>query len=110
MENIKRIQQNLKEGFYTHNPSACAEDRAILSGEYSWICGQLETILQRKPAIWNEIRKNVKSDTACERVWEQTSDGLDEQGLRLRLKSCEMMMRGLSSLLKLADGEAKNTY
>jgi hypothetical protein len=110
MENLQRIQKNLVDGFYKSNPKACAEDRAILSGEYAWICGQMETILSRKPAIWNEIRKGVKSDTACDRAYEMTIDGLDEIGLKLRLKSCEKMMQGLSSLLKLAEGESKNMY
>jgi hypothetical protein len=108
MENLQRIQQGLKDGTYKNNPSACANDKAILSGEYAWICSQMETILSRKPAIWNTIRKEVKSDTACEKAWEMTSDGIDEMGLRLRLKSCEQMMRGLGSLLKLYEGESKN--
>ena len=108
MDNINRISKNLIDGTYSNNPAACAEDKAILSGEYAWICGQMESILQRKPAIWNTMRKNVKSDTACENAWEMTSDGLNEMGLRMRLKSCEKMMQGLGSLLKLAEGESKN--
>ena len=107
-DNIKRIQDLLRLGHYAQNPQGAAEDRAILSGEFSWICGQLETILQRKPAIWNTMRKDVKSDTACEKAWEMTSDGLNENGLRLRLKSCEKMMVGLGTLIKLAQSEALN--
>ena len=109
-DNLKRIQEGLRAGYYKNNPAKCAEDRAILSGEYAWICGQLEAILMRKPAIWNTLRKDVKSDTAAERAYEMTTDGLNEIGLRLRLKSCEQMMRGLSSLLKLAEGEIHNQF
>lgn len=100
----------MRIGLYNSNPHEAAEARALLSGEFAWICGQLETILQRKPAIWNEIRKNTKSDTACERAWEQTSDGLNEQGLRLRMKAVEKMMQGLGSLLRVAEGESHNLH
>ena len=82
---MEEIAKKLKEGYYTSNPVGAAKDLAILAGNYGWVCGQLETILSRKPAIWNTMRKDVKSDTACESV-EMTSDGLNEMGLRLRLK------------------------
>ena len=109
--NLKRIMENLRSGYYTAQLlHEAATDRSILSGEYAWICGQLETILQRKPAIWNTLRKEVKSDTAAERAWEQTSDGLNEAGLRLRLKSVEKMMQGLGSILKMAEGESRNNF
>lgn len=111
-DNIKRIAINLTNGTYPNNPVACADDRAILSGEYAWICGLLETILSRKPAIWNTLRDSpmIKSDTACERKYEQTEDGINEMGLKLRLKACEKMMAGLSGLLKVAEGQSKNIF
>lgn len=108
--NIERITNGLKEGIYTNNPAQSAADLAILGGEYSWIMGQLEEILQRKPAVWNKIRPNFKSDTACEKAWESTMDGLNEQGLRLRAKGIEKMMSALKSLLRLAEGEAHNQF
>lgn len=108
MDNIIKIQENLKQGLYNTNPVLASEDKAVLAGEYSWIMGQLEIILQRKPAIWNTLRPNYKSDTACERAWEATSDGIDEAGLKLRSKGIEKMMSGLGSLIRLAEMDAKN--
>lgn len=102
MDNITRIQNELREGQFTSNPHGAAEAKALLAGEYAWICGQMEDILKRKAAVWNEIRKNVKSDTAAERAYEATADGLNEQGLRLRMKSVERMMSALTSLINLA--------
>lgn len=109
-DNIKRITLGLIDGSYTNDPAKCASDKAILSGEFAWICGQLEMILSRKPVIWNTMRQDptIKSDTACERKYQATPDGIDEQGLRLRLKSVEKMMNGLGSLLKLAESQSKN--
>lgn len=108
MENINRISEGLRKGHYTTNPHLSANDLAVLAGEYAFVMGQLEMILQRKPAIWSEMRKNFKSDTACERAWEATADGMNEAGLRLRAKSVEKMMSALKSLLRIAEGEAKN--
>ena len=110
IDNIKRITENLRVGIYNTNPHEAAEDKAVLSGEFAWICSQLETILARKPAIWNTMRQNpaIKSDTACDRKYQQTEDGIDEMGLRLRLKAIEKMMSALSTLVRLATEEAKN--
>lgn len=108
MQNINRISESLRKGFYVSNPHESAMDLAILAGEYAFIMGMLEDILQRKPGIWSEMRKNFKSDTACERAWESTKDGIDESGLRLRAKSVEKMMSALKSLIRLAEGEARN--
>lgn len=108
MENVQRVSLSLRNGEYTTNPHGCAHDLAILAGEYAFIMGELEQILQRKPAIWSEMRKNFKSDTACERSWQATMDGMKEAGLRLRSKSVEKMMSALKSLIRIAEGESHN--
>lgn len=110
MDNVSRIQKDLVNGLYANNPVQASEDRAILAGEYAWIMGQLEQILTRKPSVWNKMRPDFKSDTATERAWEQTEDGLNEQGLRLRAKGIEKMMQALGSLIRVAEGEAKNQF
>jgi hypothetical protein len=87
-----------------------AEYKAQLSAEYSFFSGLLEGVLARKPAIWNEMRKNHNSDKATDREYEATSDGIDEVGLRLKLKRIEKMISAISSLLRVAEGEAKHIY
>lgn len=109
MENIHRISYGLRNGLYTSNPHDCANDLAILAGEYAFLLGQWEQILQRKPAMWTQMRVAFDSDKACDRAWEATKDGLDEGGLRLRAKSVEKMMSALKSLIRIAEGESKNT-
>ena len=105
---MNEIAKNLREGVYNANPVGASHALAQLSGEYAFICGQLEEILSSKPAVWNELRKDVKSDTACERVWENTKKGIDETGLRLRLKAMDKMSSALKSLINLATGELRN--
>ncbi len=108
MENITRIGDNLRQGLYTSNPHECAEDLAILSGEYAYMMGQWEDILQRKASTWNALRTPLKSDSAADKAWESTPDGIKESSLRLRAKGAEKMMSALRSLIRIAEGESKN--
>lgn len=105
---IERISEGLRKGEYNTNPHLAAEEKAVLAGLYSWVMGQLEMILQRKPAVWIELRKNTTSDSQAETMWKRTKDGLDEQGLRLREKAITKMMSSLSSLISLAQRDYRN--
>ena len=109
-DNIKRIRDGLRAGLYANNPQSSADDQAILAGEYGWIMAQLEDILTRKGPVWSEIRRGMKSDTATDRAYDATVDGMNEQGLRLRAKSIEKMMSALKSLIQIAQGQANNQY
>lgn len=110
MNDIERIQQGLIQGEYHTNPHQCAQDLAILAGNYSWVMGQLEDILQRKPSVWNQMRPNFKSDTACERAYQQTEDGINETGLELRAKGMTKMMSALKSLIRLSESDNSNKF
>jgi hypothetical protein len=110
MDNITRIREGLRNREYISAPHKCAEDLSILSGEYSFLCGLLEDILQRKPAVWNELRKEVKSDTACERLWQASTDGINEAGIKLRMKGVEKCIGALKALIRIAEGEANNKF
>ncbi len=110
MENkIQIIQNELIEG-KPIPPRELANKRAILAGEYSFACGLLEEILKMKPALWNEMREKHKSDKATDREWEATEYGINETGLKLKLRRIEKMMNALSSLIRIAEGESKNSY
>ena len=109
-DNIKRIQDTLRIGQYANNPHGCAEDRAILAGEYSFLCGMLENVLKTKAGNWTLLRNGLKSDTSADRVWEATKEGIDEMGLKLRMKGIEKMMTSLNTLIQVATNQAKNNY
>lgn len=114
MELIDKITNEMKAGHLFQQPRRCAEYRSQLAGEYSFWAGQLEEILKKKPSIWNSARSNItfnfKSDKACDRWWEATPDGINETGISLKLKRIEKLMQGLSGLIKIAEGEARNQY
>lgn len=110
MDNIKRIGNKLRNNEYISTPHQAAEDLSVLAGEYAWLLGQLEDILVRKPEKWNGMRDKFKSDTACERAWENTEDGINESGLRLREKSVGKMMSALKTIIRLNESESHNLH
>src|SRR3990167_2756270 len=91
-------------------PRDLSEYRLELAGEYAYLNNQLIEILMRKPAKWNELRRDQKSDTATERIWEATADGLKEIELRLKLKSIEKLMSGIKTRIEIAIGESKMSF
>ena len=110
METLILVENRLRDGSLTNNPHECAELRAKLAGEYSFWMGQIAEIETKKPAMWNVRRKDFKSDTACDKWWEATDDGINEVGMKITVKRLEKMMQGLNGLLKIAEGESKNIY
>ncbi len=110
MDNITKVENLLKTGQLTANPHLAAEYKAKLAGEYSFFTGILESILVKKPKWWNENRPKHKSDKSCDKEFEQTEDGINEMGLRLRIKRCEKLINALGTLIRIAEGEAKNQF
>lgn len=75
---------------------------------YSRASEQYETILLRRPALWQTLREKVNSDKAADRAYEATEDGKAEAVLRLRLKRWEKEISGAKSALRILEGEARN--
>jgi len=57
-----------------------------------------------------EIRKDCKSDKSADRQWDATEMGITEMSCRLRLKRIEKVISALSSLIRVAEGAAKNQF
>lgn len=107
-DSIEKIALELKN--IQLSPHELVEKRLWLSGEYAYLSGQLTEILMDKPAIWNELRRGVGSDTAAERVWQATENGLRETKLRLQLKSIEKLMTAIKTKIEIDLGEARNQF
>lgn len=106
--NIQTVEDRLRQG--NLSPEECATFRAKLSGEYSFWAGIQEDIVVRRAKTWATMRLNHKSDKATDREWEATEDGINEVGIEIKLKRIDKMMSGLSSLLRLAEGQARNQF
>ena len=93
-------------------PTQLSKMRVWLAGEYAYINSQLIGILMKKPDKWKEIRYNgqTKSDTAAERMWQATEEGLQETIYRMNLKTIEKLSSAIKSRMDVLMGEAKNQY
>lgn len=105
---LESIQERLTLGSVTSQEAS--NMRVILSGTYAQLSTKLEAILAQRPKVWLEMRKLCKSDKATDRQWEGSEMGLEEMSLHMKLKRIEKMMSSLSSLLRVAENEAKNIY
>ena len=85
-----------------------AEQRITLSAEYGRSSEELEEVLAKKPEYWIILRDNTKSDTAADRQWEGTPEGIKEMRLRMKMKRVEKTLSSVKSLLDVLIIEAKN--
>ena len=92
------------------NPGRLAELRVVLSAKYAQATNEYEKVLAIKPGLWNKLRGNFKSDTACERAWEATEDGLAERHWKFQIRKIERMMSAIKTLIEVKTGEARNLY
>lgn len=106
---IDTVQNALRDRSLISNPHLCAEYKSLLAGEYSYLVGCLEDLKARKPLVWLEMRKEHKSDSATNKAYEATEDGMLETQLKSKLKRIEKLTQGVSSLIKLAEGESFHT-
>lgn len=91
-------------------PGRLAELRVYLSAKYAQATNEYEKVLILKPSVWNALRGNFKSDTACERAWEATEDGMLERHWKFQIKKIEKMMSAIKTLIDVKTGEAHNLY
>ena len=88
-----------------------AEQRVQLANEFSTLSEELGDILTIKAARWAILRADpeCKSDTAAERKWQNTPEGLREMRIRLKLKAYEKQIASLGTMLRTLELEARNT-
>ena len=90
-------------------PHEAVEMRAKLAGLYSFYSEQYETCIIEKARNWKILREKHKSDASAEKDWETTETGINEIGLKLRLKSIEKMLSALKSIIDMANVDYHNT-
>lgn len=105
---LENIEKELQEGGMT--PGRAADLRVELSGQYSFLSGELEEVLRLKPAAWIALRKNERTDKSCDRAWDASQEGLKEMSCRMRLKRIDKVISALTSFIRIKEGEAKNLY
>lgn len=89
---------------------ALAEERVRLANEYAGLSDELADILTVKATRWATFRADpeCKSDTAAEKKWDATTEGLREMRLRLKMKAWEKQMSAQSTMLRVMEAESRN--
>lgn len=92
------------------NPHQLAEDLLTLSEEYSRCISDLIELTTSQAKFFNENRVNHKSDTACERSFLVTTDGVKMTNTELRMKAIDRELAAIKNYLRVLENEAKNLY
>ena len=80
------------------------------SAEFGHLSDELADILEIKASKWIELRESQKSDTATERTWQATPEGLRETRIKIALKKLEKQMSAIKTHLRTLSDEAHNLY
>lgn len=92
------------------NPHELAEARITLAEEYSRYSGELAKLIKSQADYFNANRENYKSDTATEKAFDSTDDGVKMTIIKMKLKSIEKTLSAYNTYLRLAENEARNLY
>lgn len=91
-----------------NTPHELSEALMVESAKFGSLTDELVLILEKKPALWMELRRDTKSDTSAERAWSATQDGMRETTLRLKLRAIEKSMSAAKTMLRIMSDEAHN--
>lgn len=91
-------------------PHQLAEARIGLAEEYSRYSGQYATLIKSRAVFFKEHRIDYKSDTATQRAFELTDDGVKLEVIKAKLKSIEKTLSAYKTMLELKTNEARGIY
>lgn len=91
-------------------PHQLAEERVGMAEEYSKYSGLFAELIKHRAEHFKEQREKHKSDTAVERAWERTEQGVQMTIIKLKLKALEKQMSASNTMLRLLENEAKSLY
>jgi len=94
----------------TKNPHQLAEERYQMSVEYSAYSGALAELIRTEAEYYVANRANFKSDTAVQRSFDTTADGVKMATVKLKIKALEKSMAAIKTLIDVATEEARGLY
>ena len=103
---LEAIEKRMLEGEIP--PARLGELRIILGALYSQEMNKLEKIRAIKPSVWNEMRKDHKSDKATDREWEGSELGIAELHHSFQIKKMEKLMSALKMQWDIVNTELRN--
>jgi hypothetical protein len=92
------------------NPHQIADERIGMAEEYSRYSGEYAKLIKKQADFFNANRSKHKSDTATQRAFESTEDGVTMAVIKLKLKSIEKQLSASNTMLRLMENESKGLY
>lgn len=92
------------------NPRELAEERLKLADQYAKLGERLAELKILFAEYYKTFRSDYKSDAGLERAWDLTKDGIEMEMIKLKMKTKQMKMSALRTLLEVAESERKNQY
>jgi hypothetical protein len=92
------------------NPHALAEKLLLLSEEFSRYSGELAKLTKVEGEYYEQQRPHHKSDTAVQRQFQASSEGVKMTTVELKLKSISKEMSAIKSYIEVLTNEAKGIY
>ena len=89
-------------------PHQLAEERIGMAEEYSRYSELFAEMIKYRAEFYRKHRPNFKSDTAVEREWETTEQGVQMTIIKLKLRVIEKQMSASNTMLRLLENEAKS--
>lgn len=91
-------------------PHEFADERLGLAEEYSRYSGLYAEMIKHRAEHYRDKRPNFKSDTAVQRDWEMTEQGVQMEIIKMKLKTIEKKLSATATMLRLMENESKNLY
>ena len=91
-------------------PYQLADERMGMAEEYSRYSGLFADLIKSQAQFFKDNREKHKSDTATQRAFELTEDGVKMTVIKLKLKAIEKQLSASNTMLRLLENQAKNLY
>jgi len=92
------------------NPHELSKEQLKLSEEYSRYCGEQATFIKKRAEYFTQNRANHKSDTATDRAYDITEDGIREAIVNLKLKALSKQISAIKTHLEVLANESRGLY
>ena len=92
------------------NPHQLADEVMDLSQQFSVYSGEYAKLLPVRGEYYVSNRANFKSDTAVQRAFDITPDGIKMAILKLKLSALKVQMSANKTMIKVATEEAHGVY
>ena len=91
-------------------PHELADSMMDLAEQYSRYSGELAKLTKAEGEYYKATRPHVKSDTAVNRQFQTTDEGIQMTIVKLKLKSLEKQMSATKLFVEVASNEARGLY